>query len=157
MFPKCMWAPAMIFSGSCLMQEQFVWVLWEIMSHLSDFMCLNTYKDCPLTGSVRKFHPGNYLIMKLPRNKLCWSSNSTSLEGHDFQFNRLDPLSYVCYLSTECFFSSVRELALAATWQKMCCGSWLVMWLFQVVACLLPQILAPPVCCVAAWQRSPIA
>lgn len=124
MSPKCMWAPATIFSDSHLTREQFAWVLWEIMSHLSDFMCLNTYKDCALIGSVRKFHSGNYLIMKLPRNQLRWSSNATSLEGQDFQFNRLDLPPSVRYLFAECFFSCARELALGAMWQEMRYGSW---------------------------------
>lgn len=93
-----MWAPTTIFSDTGLTQEQFAWMLWEIMSHLSVFVCLNTYKGCPCIGSVRKFQPGDYLIMKLPQNQLCWSSNSTSLEIWEFHFSRLNLLSSARYL-----------------------------------------------------------
>ena len=90
-----MWTPARTFSNPRLMQERFAWMLWEIMSHLSVFMCLKTYKGCLCSGSVRKFQPSNYLIMKLPRNQLL--INSTSLEIQEFLFSRLNPLSSVCY------------------------------------------------------------
>ena len=117
-----MWAPTRIFSDPHLMQEQFAWMLWEIMNYLSVFMCLNTYKDCPYVGSGRKFHPSNYLIMKLPRNQLCWSSNSTSLEIQEFPFSRLNPLTSVCYLLLGVFVFCKRTCS-------CCCVAADVLWL----------------------------
>lgn len=86
----------------------------DALGNYESSLCIYVLKDCPCIGSVRKFQPSNYLLMKLPQNQPCWSSSSTSLEIQKCQFGRLIPLSSVCYFLLS-VFPCCKELAVCGS------------------------------------------